>query len=108
MIKNGMRPIHPGEILKEEYLEPLGLSGNALSKALHVPATRINDILLERRGVTPDTALRLARFFGGDAESWLNLQQAYDLKMAQKALTKSITKDIIPFKQSRANPMQAA
>ena len=108
MSKNGMRPIHPGEILKEEFLEPLGLSGNALSKALHVPATRINDILLERRGVTPDTALRLARFFGGDAESWLNLQQAYDLKMTQKTLAKSITKDIIPFKHTSANQLQTA
>jgi len=71
MTKNGMRPIHPGEILREEFLGPLGMSRNALSKALHVPATRINDIVLERRGVTPDSALRLARYFGGDAESWL-------------------------------------
>lgn len=106
MSKNGMRPIHPGEILKEEFLEPLGLSGNALSKALHVPATRINDILLERRGVTPDTALRLARYFGGDAESWLNLQQAYDLKITQKVLAKSIVKEIVPFNKAKPNHMQ--
>ena len=103
-----MRPIHPGEILKEEYLEPLGMSGNALSKALHVPATRINDILLERRGVTPDTALRLARFFGGDAESWLNLQQAYDLKIASKQQAKSIVKDIVPLSQLTTTSRMAA
>ena len=108
MTKNGMRPIHPGEILKEEYLEPLGMSGNALSKALHVPATRINDILLERRGVTPDTALRLARFFGGDAESWLNLQQAYDLKIASKQQAKSIVKDIVPLSQLATTSRMAA
>lgn len=97
MTKNGMRPIHPGEILREEFLVPLGMSGNALSKALHVPATRINDIVLERRGVTPDTALRLARYFGGDAESWLKLQQAYDLKITAKANMKMIEREISPL-----------
>jgi len=81
-IKNGMRPVHPGEILREDYLEPLGLSANALSKALHVPAPRINDIVRERRGITADTAMRLARYFGGDARSWLNLQTSYELRKA--------------------------
>lgn len=76
---NNMRSIHPGEILREEYLTPLKLSVNALAMALHVPATRIHEIVKERRGVTPDTALRLARYFGGDAQSWLNLQTRYDL-----------------------------
>ncbi len=84
MIKNGMRPIHPGEILKQEYLEPLGMSANALAIALRVPAPRINDIVREKRGITPDTALRLARYFGGDAQSWLNLQAAYDLKITER------------------------
>lgn len=97
MTKNGMRPIHPGEILREEFLVPLGMSGNAFSKALKVPATRINDIVLERRGVTPDTALRLARYFGGDAESWLNLQQAYDLKITAQAIAKTIEREIAPL-----------
>ncbi len=83
MIKNGMRPIHPGEILREDFLKPMGLSANALAKHLHVPASRINDIVLERRGVTADTALRLSRFFGGDAQSWLNLQTACDLRTAE-------------------------
>lgn len=78
-----MRPVHPGEVLREDYLKPMGLSANALAKQLYVPASRINDIVLERRGVTADTALRLCRFFGGDAQSWLNLQTAYDLRVAE-------------------------
>ena len=97
MITNGMRPIHPGEILREDYLKPLQMSANALSKALRVPAGRVNDIVLERRGVTPDTALRLARYFGGDAQSWLNLQQTYDLKVAQKQKAKQIEAEIEPL-----------
>lgn len=97
MTKNGMRPIHPGEILREEYLMPLGLTPNALSKALKVPASRINDIVLERRGVTTDTAMRLAQFFGGDAQSWLNLQQTYDLKIAQKQTLAKIRKEVKPY-----------
>lgn len=83
MMNNGMRPIHPGEILREEYLIPLSMSANALAKHLLVPTSRINDILLARRGITADTALRLARFFGGDAQSWLNLQTTYELRRAQ-------------------------
>lgn len=75
-----MRPVHPGEVLREDFLAPLGLSVNALSVALGVPATRIHEIVKERRGVTPDTAARLARYFGGDAASWLVLQANYDLK----------------------------
>ena len=73
------------------------MSANALSKALHVPAGRVNDIVLERRGVTPDTALRLARYFGGDAQSWLNLQQSYDLKVTQKQKSKQIEAEIDPL-----------
>lgn len=83
MIKNGMRPVHPGEVLREDYLKPASMSANALARHLHVPASRINDIVLERRGVTADTALRLSRFFSGDAQSWLNLQTAYDLRTAE-------------------------
>jgi addiction module HigA family antidote len=77
---NRMRAVHPGEILREEYLVPLGLSVNALAMALSVPATRIHEIVKERRGITADTAERIARFFGGDASSWLALQADYDLK----------------------------
>jgi antitoxin HigA-1 len=75
-----MRPVHPGEVLREDFLTPLGLSVNALSVALAVPATRLHEIVKERRGITPDTAARLARYFGGDAASWLVLQANYDLK----------------------------
>lgn len=94
MIINGLRPIHPGEILREEYLLPLGLSVNALAKALHVPATRIHEITKENRSITPDTALRLARYFGGDAKSWLNLQTEYDLKVV--AMDSSIDAEVSP------------
>lgn len=77
---NRMRPVHPGEILREDFLVPLDLSVNALSIALGVPATRIHEIVKERRAVTADTAARLAKYFGGDAASWLVLQANYDLK----------------------------
>ncbi len=77
---NRMRPVHPGEVLREDYLIPLGMSVNALALALSVPATRIHEIVKERRGITADTAERLAHYFGGDAASWLALQADYDLK----------------------------
>ncbi len=96
MFKNGMRPVHPGEVLREDYLLPLNLSANALAKALNVPAPRINDVVRERRGVTADTAMRLARYFGGDARSWLNLQAAYDLRLAERANAKRIEREITP------------
>lgn len=98
MFKNGMRPVHPGEILREDYLVPLNMSANALAKALSVPAPRINDIVRERRGITADTAMRLARYFGGDARSWLNLQAAYDLRVAEIENAKRIEREIIPAK----------
>lgn len=75
-----MPPVHPGEILREDYLVPLGMSVNALAIALGVPATRIHEIVKERRSITADTAERLARYFGGDAISWLSLQAMYDIK----------------------------
>lgn len=77
---NRMRPVHPGEILREDYLKPLDMSAHALANALNVPATRIHEIVNERRGLSADTAERLARYFGGDAVSWLNLQATWDLK----------------------------
>ncbi|KVO30459.1 hypothetical protein WJ76_20775 [Burkholderia ubonensis] len=80
MLKNGMRPIHLGEILREEFLTPLEMSVNALALALNVPATRLHEIVKERRGVTADTAYRLARYFDTSPEFWLNLQATYDLK----------------------------
>jgi addiction module HigA family antidote len=96
-IKNGMRPVHPGEVLREDFLRPAGLTANALAKALHVPAPRINDIVRERRGVSADTAMRLARYFGGDARSWLNLQAIYDLRLAEIANARRIDREIMPI-----------
>ena len=97
MIQNKMRPIHPGEILREEYLIPLELSANRLARDLRVPVTRISKILNEERSVTPDTALRLARYFGGDAQTWLNLQSAYDLKTTIEDHGKEIEQDVRPM-----------
>ena len=74
---------HPGEILREEFMHPLDLSANALAMALHVPVTRVSEIVKERRGVTADTAARLARYFGTTARFWLNLQTAYDLSRVE-------------------------
>ncbi|SAL24382.1 HigA family addiction module antitoxin [Caballeronia humi] len=94
--KNGMRPVHPGEVLREDYLVPLNMTANALARALDVTANRINDIVLERRGITPETALRLARYFGGDAQTWLNLQVTYDLKIAEREHAEEIARTISP------------
>lgn len=96
MINNGMRPIHPGEVLREEYLEPLGLSVNSLARELRVPATRLHEIVKERRAISADTALRLARFFGGDAQSWLNLQAAYELKRVELDHGEEIKRSVSP------------
>jgi addiction module HigA family antidote len=93
-IKNKMRPIHPGEILREEFLAPLGMSAHALAMALKVPAPRINDIFNERRSITPDTALRLSRYFGTTAQFWLNLQTSYDLKITEKAIGTKIKYEV--------------
>ena len=98
-IKNGMRPVHPGEILREDFLIPMEMSANALSKALHVPAPRINDIVRERRGITADTAMRLARYFGGEARSWLNLQISYELRQAEIENAQRIEHEIKPAAQ---------
>ena len=95
--KNGMRPVHPGEVLREDFLTPLGMSANALANALSVPASRINDIVLERRGVTVDTAMRLTRYFGGDVQTWMNLQIAFEIKIAEKALSKRVQAEVQPM-----------
>jgi antitoxin HigA-1 len=93
---NGMRPVHPGEILREDYLKPLDMSANALATALKAPASRINDIVLERRGVTIDTAMRIVRYFGGDVQSWMNLQMAYEIKVAEKLIAKQVPSEVQP------------
>jgi len=93
---NKMRPIHPGEILREEFLIPLDMSVNALAIALRVPATRIHEIVKERRSISPDTALRLARYFGASAEFWLNLQSSYDLRLAKQQILPAIEQEVLP------------
>ena len=94
-VVNGMRPVHPGEVLREEFLKPLNLSANGLAIDLHVPAPRINDIVREKRGITADTALRLARYFGTSAEFWLGLQDDYDLKNCRERLHDTLDR-IVP------------
>jgi addiction module HigA family antidote len=93
---NKMRPIHPGEVLREEFLEPLDLSARALAVALRVPAPRINDVVRERRSITPDTALRLARYFKTTPQFWMNLQASYALKIALRDSKGRIEKDVLP------------
>ncbi len=89
-------PIHPGEVLREEFLEPLGLSVYAVARAIGVNRARLNDIVLGRRGISADTALRLARYFGTDAESWMNLQTRYELDCAAAALGDRLDKQVVP------------
>jgi addiction module HigA family antidote len=98
-----MRPVHPGEVLREDFLVPLGLTANALAKALHVPAPRVNDIVREQRGISADTAMRLSRYFGGDAHSWLNLQSVYDLRVAEIANARRIEREVKPSGLRAAN-----
>jgi antitoxin HigA-1 len=88
---------HPGEMLREEFLVPFGISQNALAMRIRVPATRIGEIIHGKRSITPDTALRLARFFGNSPEFWLNLQQLHDLSKARLELSKAIERDVEAF-----------
>jgi len=92
-IKN-ILPTHPGEILEEEFLKPLGISQYKLAKDISVPQTRISKIIKGERGITPDTALRLSRYFNMTAEFWMNLQANYDLKMARRMIGKTIEKEV--------------
>ena len=96
MFKNGMRPVHPGEVLLEDYIKPMGISVRALSLALHVPYSRLREIVDGKRGISADTALRLERYFGSEAQGWLNLQSAYDLRVAELASAKVIIREIAP------------
>ena len=99
--KNGMRPIHPGEILREEFLMPMNLTAHALAVALHVPAPRINDIVRERRAISADTAMRLARFFNMSPEFWMGLQADYEMALARHELAQEL-KSIRPVKPALA------
>ena len=99
-MKNGMRPVHPGEILRDE-LDALDLSANALASALKVPVNRVTTILKGQRGVSADTALRLARYFGTTPQLWLNLQKTWELRRAEIEAGREITEGITP-RQSAA------
>lgn len=92
-----LAPIHPGEILREEFMAPLGLSQNALARALHVPPRRINEIVMKKRGITADTALRLARCFRTSAEFWTGLQADYELRLARYAAEAEIEREVLPL-----------
>jgi len=100
MSKNRMRPIHPGEILREEYLIPMDMSSNTLANALGVTAARINEIVKEQRGVTAETAMRLARYFSTTPEFWLNLQMAYELRIAQQDAGARIKAEVQPLAET--------
>jgi addiction module HigA family antidote len=91
-----MRPIHPGEILREEFLVPLDMSANQLALHLHVPANRISAIVSGERAITADTALRLARFFRTTAEFWMNLQKTYELRLAEDEVGAQIEREVRP------------
>jgi len=100
-------PIHPGEILREDFMVPLGITMNKLALDLRVPVTRIAEIVHERRGITPDTALRLGRYFNTSARFWLNAQAAYDLEVAQGELESAIEREVRP-RASLAQSSKAA
>jgi addiction module HigA family antidote len=97
MKTNKLAPIHPGEILREEFMTPHGLSQNALARALGVPPRRINEIVLEKRSITADTALRLARFFNTTAELWTGLQADYDLRLVRYEKARTIEREVEPL-----------
>jgi addiction module HigA family antidote len=94
------KPIHPGEILSEDFMKPYGLSMNKLALDLRVPVTRIADIVAERRGISPDTALRLGRYFKTTPRFWLNLQTKYDLEVAEDENLAKIERDVRPFEMT--------
>ncbi len=96
-MRKKLSPVHPGEILLEEYLKPLGLSQYRLAKEIHVPARRINEIVHGKRAVTADTALRLARFFSTSERFWLNLQVRYDLEVEKDRLGEELNRAISPL-----------
>jgi antitoxin HigA-1 len=92
-----IKPVHPGEILREEFMVPLKLSMNRMAMDLRVPVTRIADIVHERRGITADTALRFARYFQNDAVFWMNLQTRYDLQVAGDEIALKVVRDVRPL-----------
>lgn len=103
MTETQLDPIHPGEILEAEFMGPLGFSANALAKRLDVPVTRVSEIVRGRRGITADTALRLARLFGTSSELWIGLQSEYDLRVARREFASEIQSRVVPIARSDQN-----
>ena len=99
-MKKNRQPIHPGEILLEEFLEPMEITQYRLAKDLSVPPRRINEIVLEKRGISADTSLRLGRYFGTTAQLWINLQARYDLEVARDAIADKLEAEIKPLKRA--------
>jgi len=97
MAEERLKPVHPGEVLLEEFLKPMDLSQNRLALSIGVPARRINEIVLGKRSITADTALRLARFFGMSPQFWLGLQMDYNLDMAEDELAERLEREVIPY-----------
>ena len=108
MSKSAAPPRHPGEILKADWLEPAGLSETALARALGIDPPRINELVRKRRGMTADTALRLARYFGGDPRAWLVMQMEFDLREAElkagKLIEQQVTPRAVPNRKSSEKP----
>ena len=102
MAEKVLDPIHPGEILQEEFLTPMGLSQNQVALALGVPARRINEIVLGKRAITAETALRLGAYFGMDAQFWINLQSHYDLERARDKLGDRLDREVRPYARPTA------
>ncbi len=100
MTKRDLTPVHPGEILLEDFLKPLNVTRYRLAKSIGVPQRRIDEICAGKRAVTADTALRLARFFGTDAQSWMNLQAEYDLECAEITMAERIEREVKPLKDA--------
>lgn len=97
-----LKPVHPGEILREEFMIPFGLSMNKMAMSLRVPVTRIADIVNERRGITADTALRFARYFNNSPTFWMNLQTRYDLEVAEDEIAAKVARDVLPLEPATA------
>ena len=110
MCEEKMAPVHPGEILLEDFMKPLGITQYRLAKEMNVYPRKVNEIVQGKRAITADTALRLARFFGTSPEVWMNLQAHYDLELARDDLDERVEREVVPFARSRyltATPQSA-
>lgn len=99
-MRKKIKSVHPGEILREEFMAPFGLSMNKMAMDLRVPVTRIADIVNEKRGITADTALRFARYFNNTPSFWMNLQTRYDLEVAEEEIAAKVERDVLPLQQT--------